>query len=218
MPESLQVGVLGASGWIGGLVVAEALERELDVVAVLRDPTRGEGLDVRATRRVANVTDRPALEAALAGCHAVVGAYRAPRETPDEMPVAAATTIAAARSAGAGRMVWLGGTGTLQVPGDGGDIVDRPEFPDQWKASTLAHREALRTFRREAGDITWTYISLPMTIEAEGERTGSYRVGADEPLVDDEGQNRISVKDLAVAIVDLLLDDETAGRRITVAY
>jgi putative NADH-flavin reductase len=103
------------------------------------------------------------------------------------------------------------------VPGGGEDIVDRPEFPAEWKARTLAHRDTLRLFRREAEDLDWTYVSPP-TLTAPGERTGSYRVGGDELLLDESGESRISAEDLAVAVLDLLERSEHRGARITLAY
>jgi uncharacterized protein len=217
MMPSMRVAVIGATGWLGGLVAGEALQRGHTVTAILRDPARAEALDRRADSAVASVTDGDALAAAFAGRDAIVGAYRAPQDDPDEMPRAAASVIDAARRAGVGRMVWIGGTGVLKVPGSGTEIVDLPEFPSGWRASTLAHREALATFRRDAADLAWTYVSVPRTIEP-AERTGSYRTGADELLVDDRGESRISAEDFAVAIVDLLESGSGVRAHLTFAY
>jgi uncharacterized protein len=211
----MRLAVIGATGWLGGLVVGEALDRGHDVTAVVR--VEGSALDARAGTRVADIADRDALAAALAGHDAVFSGYRAPREDPGRMVGAARSLIEAARAAGVRRVVWPGGTGTLQVPGGGMDIVDVPQFPEEWKAPTLAHRDVLNLFRAEAGDLAWTYVSLPRTIEP-GERSGSYRVGGDELLLDENGESRISAEDFAVAVLDLLERDEHAGERITVAY
>jgi putative NADH-flavin reductase len=211
----VRICVIGATGWLGGLVVGEALERGHALTAVVRDA--GPALDDRVEVRLASITDGDALAAALPGHDSIVVAYRAPADDPDEMPRAARELTASARRAEVRRIVWIGGTGTLQVPGGGTDIVDLPEFPGEWKDATLAHREALNVFRREAGDLDWTYISVPRTIEP-GERTGSYRVGGDELLVDERGESRISAEDLAVAVVDLLESGERSGSRITLAY
>jgi putative NADH-flavin reductase len=208
--------VIGATGWLGGAVVTEALERGHSVTGILRDPARAEVLDPRAGTAQANVTDGDALARAFTGHDAIFGAYRAPSEDPDEMPKAAGTAIAAARRAGVSRIVWTGGTGVLKIPGGERDIVDLPEFPSDWKAAALAHREALNTFRRDATDLDWTYVSVPRVIEP-GERTGSYRVGQDTLLLDERGESRITAEDFAVAVVDLLESGAHARAHITFA-
>jgi putative NADH-flavin reductase len=184
------------------------------VTAIVRDPSRADVLDARVAATVASITDPAALAAAIEGTDAVVIAYRA---EPDEMMTAARALLDAARRTGVHRFVWTGGTGTLQVPGGGADIVDQPGFPAEWKARTLAHRDTLRLFRREAADLDWTYVSPP-ALFAPGERTGSYRVGGDELLLDESGESRISAEDLAVAVLDLLERSEHRGARITLAY
>ncbi len=213
----MRLAVIGATGWLGGLVTREALERGHTVTAILRDSARGAALDAPVSTAVAKVTDTGALGAALEGHDGLFSGYRAPRENPEEMPEAARSVIEAARAAGVRRVVWPGGTGTLKVPGADTYIVDIPQFPEEWRAPNLAHREALELFRKEAGDLEWTYVSIPRTIES-GERTGSYRVGGDELLVDEAGESRISAEDFAVAVLDLLEGDEDVCRRITVAY
>jgi uncharacterized protein len=217
MISGMRAAVIGATGWLGGLVLDEALERGHAVTAILRDPSRAEALDPRAASAVASVTEGEALAVAFAGQDAIVGAYRASRDDPDEMPRAAATVIEAARRAEVDRIVWIGGTGVLKVPGSGTDIVDLPEFPADWRPSTLAHREALATFRRGADDLDWTYVSVPRTIEP-GERTGSYRTGVEELLTDERGESRISAEDFAIAIVDLLGSGSGIRAHVTFAY
>lgn len=213
----MRLAVIGATGWLGGLVAREALERGHEVTAIVRDLARGESLDSRLAVAVASIMDSAALPGAIDGHDAVVSGYRAPSEQPGEIPVAAKTLIDAARQSGVRRIVWPGGTGTLKVPGGELDIVDLPSFPAEWKDVTLAHRDALNVFRGESDDLDWTYISLPRTIEP-GERTGSYRIGHDELLLDERGESRVSAEDFAVAVLDLLERGEHQGTRITLGY
>jgi putative NADH-flavin reductase len=52
-----------------------------------------------------------------------------------------------------------------------------------------------------------------------GERTGQYRTGKDEPLMQADGQpGTISAADLAVALVDALDKGLHLRQRFTVAY
>lgn len=213
----MKIALIGATGWIGCHVLREACERGHEVTAVLRDSSRVESVGPAVGTAVADVKDCGALQDAIEGKDAVVSAYRAPAEQPQDLVVAARAVIAAVRGAGVPRLVWVGSTATLKLPGTDTDLVDLPQFPADWKRSGFAHRDSLRLFRDEGDGLGWTYISVPRTIE-DGERTGTYRLGGDEPLFDDEGQSRISTEDFAVAIVDSLERGDHAGQRITVAY
>ena len=53
---------------------------------------------------------------------------------------------------------------------------------------------------------------------APGERTGRYRLGGDEPVFDAKGESRLSVADLAVAIVDELEQPRHRRGRFTAGY
>ena len=57
-----------------------------------------------------------------------------------------------------------------------------------------------------------------MSIEFEGPRTGDYRTGDDDLILDAEGASRISAADLAVAIVDEVENPTHPRRRFTVGY
>ena len=51
-----------------------------------------------------------------------------------------------------------------------------------------------------------------------GERTGRYRLGGDQLLVDNTGNSEVSAEDYAIAIADLLEKGGRERERITVAW
>ena len=67
-----RIAVVGATGYTGGLVVAELVERGVEVVAAGCDRSRLDALPAEVERQVVDVTDRLALAAALDGCRAAV--------------------------------------------------------------------------------------------------------------------------------------------------
>jgi uncharacterized protein len=213
----MKLAVIGATGWIGGFVLLEARDRGHEVTAVLRNPLRGDGLDEDIHIAVADIKDRDALGAAIEGHDAVISAYRAPEDRPDDLVAAARALIGAATDARLPRIVWVGSTATLKVPGGDTDLVDLPQFPENWKPSGLAHRHSLRVFREDSQGLDWTYISVPRTVK-DGVRTGTYRVGGEELLIDEQGQSEISTEDLAVAILDEVEGGRHVRERMTVAY
>jgi hypothetical protein len=82
----------------------------------------------------------------------------------------------------------------------------------------LAHREALDVYRKAGmAEFDWTAVS-PAAVITPGTRTGKYRTGTVQLLVDDKGQSYISAEDFAVAIVDEIENPRFQGQRFTVAY
>jgi putative NADH-flavin reductase len=51
-----------------------------------------------------------------------------------------------------------------------------------------------------------------------GQRTGKFRLGGDQLLVDAKGESRISVEDYAVAMLDELEQPKHVRQRFTVGY
>jgi uncharacterized protein len=207
----MRILLIGATGMIGRRIAAEALDRGHGVTGVTR--SGAEGTD-RAEASDADAVAR------LAGGHdAVVLTVPPPRDGSEtEGPLLATTrgVLDGLRRAGVRRLIVVGGAGSLEVA-PGVRLVDTPEFPDMYKSESLAAAGQLGVIRAEAGDLDWTYIS-PAAIIEPGERTGTFRLGGDRLLVDDEGGSRISAEDYAVALVDELEKNNAVRRRITVGY
>ncbi|HEY9029236.1 MAG TPA: NAD(P)-dependent oxidoreductase, partial [Burkholderiaceae bacterium] len=64
--------------------------------------------------------------------------------------------------------------------------------------------------------LDWTFLSPPALL-APGERTGRYRLGGEELLMDGDKPAGIAVADLAVAIADEIERPRHVRARFTVA-
>ena len=95
-------------------------------------------------------------------------------------------------------------------------LVDTPNFPAAVKPVAMAHRDTLSILQQE-DEINWTYIS-PSAMFAPGERTGVYRRGSDQLLMDKDGNSSISMEDYAVAVLDEIEQPRVSKARITVGY
>ena len=87
---------------------------------------------------------------------------------------------------------------------------------DDWKPGATGTREFLYLLREEP-ELEWTFLS-PAQMLQPGERTGEFRLGGDQVMVDAEGQCRISVEDYAVAMIDELEGPSHIRQRFCVAY
>lgn len=214
----MKIALIGATGFIGAAVLSELLARGHAVTALARQPAKlapQAGLTVVT----ADAQDADAVAAAVRGADALVSAYNPGWGVVglyEEFLRGSRAIYAGVKQAGLKRLLVVGGAGSLYAA-PGLQIVDTPEFPAEWKAGALAAREALNLIRLET-TLDWSYVSPPLHLEP-GERRGSYRLGADTPLLDAQGQpGRISTADLAMAIVDELERPQHLQRRFTVAY
>lgn len=66
-------------------------------------------------------------------------------------------------------------------------------------------------------DIDWIFFSPTGTIEP-GQRTGVFRLGKDDLIVDEKGNSRISVEDYAMAMVDEMETPKQHYERFTIGY
>jgi putative NADH-flavin reductase len=214
----MKVLVIGASGAIGRAVTAEMLERGHTVTAATRSGAPVKGVVVQAV--TGDASDPESVARLAAGQDAVAsatGPRRANGEDPEDSVLSAARGLAEGlRRAGVRRLVVAGGAGSLEVA-PGQRLVDTPDFATAARPTALAHARALDEVYRGIEDLDWTYIS-PAGEIGPGERTGEFRIGGDQLLVDDSGQSRISIPDFAIAFADELEHGKAFRRRITVAY
>ncbi|MDQ3090482.1 MAG: NAD(P)H-binding protein [Actinomycetota bacterium] len=123
----MRITVFGATGSVGGRVVAEALARGHEVTAVARDPA-GHELPAAANPRAGDAADVEDVVELSAGQDLVIAATRpAPG---DERGLVRTTKALLAGLAQTGvRLLVSGGAGSLTVPGAGGrTVMDDPNF------------------------------------------------------------------------------------------
>ena len=112
-------------------------------------------------------------------------------------------------------MLVVGGAGSLEVA-PGVQLVDTPEFPDEYKPEAISGRDFLNLLLSEK-ELNWTFL-CPSGEFGPGERTGKFRLGTDRLLVGPDGTSRISMEDYAMAMVDELETPAHSRRRFTVGY
>jgi putative NADH-flavin reductase len=206
--------LLGGTGHIGSRVRTEALDRGHRVTAVARDTAdldSTDGLRVEA----ADASEKDAIRPLAEGHDAIVASLSPRGKGGEETYLSAIETVLeVTRETDVDRVVIVGGAGSLKVDEDT-ELLDTPDFPEEYRDEAEAGRKA-RNLARDS-DANWTVLCPPIVIEP-GERTGSYRVGDDYLLTDDDGESYISTEDFAVALVDELEEAAHQREQFTVAY
>lgn len=206
----MKIAVVGANGKAGRLIVKEALERGMDVTAVVRGENGTEA-------RNAIQKDLFQLTAAdLAGFDVVVDAFGA--WTPETLPQHSTSLrhLCDLLSGRETRLLVVGGAGSLYVNGEHtAQVMDGADFPDAFKPLAANMGKALEELR-EREDVRWTYISPAADFQAEGARTGKYILGGEELTLNAKGESVISYADYAIALVDEAEKGNHIRQRISV--
>jgi putative NADH-flavin reductase len=213
----MKIVIIGATGFIGSAVLREALNRGHQVTAIVRHPEKLPQHPNLVAQK-GDVTNEAETTALVVGHDAVISAFSSGGDVPDiyQQHISGyRKIISGVKKAGVKRLLVVGGAGSLEVA-PGVQLVDTPEFPEEWKAGALATREVLYLLRDEPG-LEWTFLS-PSAMIAPGERTGQFRLSTDQLLTDADGQSRISLEDYAVAMLDELENPKHIRQRFTVGY
>lgn len=216
----MRIALIGATGFVGAPVLAEAVGRGHDVTALVRDVTT---VPSGATAVACDVRDTAALTAALRGPDVVVSAFNPGHDIAAnphlyrDIVEGAVSIVRATTAAQVPHLVYLGGAGSL-LRRPGLFVADDPGFPADYGVgvpSSLQHfadDKAVSTDVPLAGRTTllllqhdrsfaWSYLSPPLFLQP-GERTGRYLTGGEEFAWDGESPAGMSLADYAVAVVD----------------
>ena len=206
----MKMAVVCANGKAGKWIVKEAVERGLDVTAIVR----GENRSAAKKALVRDLFDLT--NADLKGFDVVVDAFGA--WTPETLPLHSASLkhLCDILSGTDTRLLVVGGAGSLYVnPEHSAQVMDGPDFPEVFKPLATNMGKALDELRGR-NDVQWTYISPAGDFQAEGERTGKYIQAGEELTLNGRGESIISYADYAIAMVDEAVDGNHIRQRISV--
>jgi len=216
----MKIALIGATGFVGSAILKEALDRRHEVTAIVRNPEK-----IKAQKNLkiveCDVMDSAKLSKILKGNDVVTSAYNAGWTNPnlyDDFIKGLQSIQEAVRKSGVKRLIINGGAGSFFVATNV-QLVDTPEFPEAFKPGAGAARDYLNILKKE-DHLDWTFVcpAIELNPGTPHERRGSYRTGLDNPVFDTEHRSRISVEDLAVAILDEVENPKHIRVRFTVGY
>ena len=230
------IGVMGASGGIGQRVVREAVGRGHQVIGFSRDPAAAKATGPDIVWKAIDLLDADSVRGAIGGLDVLISLYQpgnAAKDFKDSLSRAIAdpsvyvtvakALLSALEAYPRTRLIVVGGAGSLEIrpgvtPADSADLrqmLERVVLPPDYEVAVRGHRDALNVYRQS--NRLWTYFSPAAQIYA-GERTGRFRLGGDQLIVDADGRSRISFEDAAIALIDEIEVPRHIQRRFTVGY
>ena len=216
----MKVALIGATGFVGSSILKEALSRGHEVTAIARHPEKIKTQN-NLTIVKGDVMDTDKLSETIKGNDVVVSAYNPGWTNPDiynEFLKGSQAIQKAVKKSGVKRYIVNGGAGSLFVAPNV-QLIDTPDFPDEFKPGAGAARDYLNILKNE-NQLEWTFVSpaIEMNPGTPHERKGTYRTGLDNPVFDSNNKSRISVEDLAVAVIDEVEHSKHIRVRFTVGY
>lgn len=211
--------LIGASGFVGSAILNELLSRGYEVEALVRNPEKITVENPNLTVKKVDVADEKALAGDLKGYDAVISAYNPGWTNPNiynETLQNYPRIVEAAKEAGVKRLLMVGGAGTLFCA-PGLRVVDSGVIPAEIMDGVKSLGKFYLDILTQENDIDWVFFS-PAGTFVEGGRTGKYRLGKDDLIVDDKGKSSISVADYAKAMVDELEMPAHHKERFTIGY
>lgn len=213
----MKITVLGATGNAGSRVVTEALSRGHEVTAVVRNSTAINNLPIGIKVVTGDAGNSQSVAEFSSGQDVVISAIRPASGHENEMIPTTRSLMDGLAKTGV-RLLVVGGAATLTVPGTNGKTVieDSNYLPVSARHIGKASSDQFEVCLAETR-VDWAYFS-PAAQFAPGARTGKYRLGSDELLIDAEGISKISMEDAAIMLLDEVERPKHHRTRFTVAY
>ncbi|MDR2085015.1 MAG: NAD(P)-dependent oxidoreductase [Bacteroidales bacterium] len=214
-----KVVIIGASGFIGSAILNEALNRGIQVTAVVRDPEKIKITNPNLTIVKADVSSPEKVTQITKGFDAVISAFNPGWTNPniyEETLKTYPAILEGVKKAGVKRLLIVGGAGTLFVS-PGLRVIDSGAIPQEIIGGVKSLGEFYLNILMKERNIDWVFFSPAGSIEP-GERTGKYRLGKNDLILNDKGESRISVQDYAKAMIDELDVPKHYQERFTIGY
>ncbi|WP_170416186.1 NAD(P)-dependent oxidoreductase [Ruegeria atlantica] len=197
----MKIIVFGATGAAGSCIVTEAVARGHQVSAAVRDQAGLAKLPATVQGHIVDVSDPSAVAAAMSGHDLAISSLRSPSGREGEV-VSLTKFILDGTSRTGIRVIIVGGAARLRLPGGSPHtVLSDPDFLPDSVVPTARASFAQAELCRSNDDADWTY-AIPSALLQPGARRGTYRIGTDSLLVDDEGNSEFSMEDFAVTLLD----------------
>jgi putative NADH-flavin reductase len=214
-----EIVLIGASGFVGSAILKEALDRGHKVTAIVRHPEKVTAGHKNLVVKQGDVSMSDMVTDLFKGADAVISAYNPGWQNP---AIAEETTkvyryiIDGVRHAGVDRFLVVGGAGSLFVS-HGIRLMDAGVMPEFILPAVRALADIYLIDLKAEKSIDWVFFSPAGNLEP-GQRTGKFRLGKDELIVNEAGESKISVQDYAVAMIDELEKPAHHQERFTIGY
>lgn len=208
----MKIGVIGASGKAGNLIVKEAVGRGHEVTAIVRNEYTNNDQGVSILKKdIFNLTAEDIKDFDI-----LINAFGSAPGQEHLHVEAGRVLIEILKNLPKIKLVVVGGAGSLFVNEEKTvRLMDTKDFPAEYKATAQNQGRNLEDLQKTE-NLKWTFISPAIFFNPAGKRTGSYKAGKDNVIVNAKGESYISYADYAIAVLDEIENPKHVNQRFTV--
>lgn len=207
----MKIAVIGAAGKAGTHILREAIMRNIEVAAVVKN---------KATLQVDNITVIESdlfnlTKEQIAPFDIIVNAF-APPPGEEYLHVTAGQHLISLLEGTSKKLFVVGSSGCLYVDRDKTKrLMDREDYPEDLAKN--AREQLQNLYDLENSSIHWTFLIPSAMFDSDGPRTGHYIKGEEKLVVNSQFNSYISYADFAVALLDEIENNEHHNTCFTVA-
>lgn len=211
--------IIGVSGFVGSAILNEALMRNYQIEAIVRNPLNVHTTSLDLNIIKGDVMDGEKLEKLLFKKQIVISAYHPGWKNPnvyDDTLKGYSNIIKAAKRAGVKRLLIVGGAGTLLVEPNK-TVMDTGRLPEAILPNVKGLLKVYNDLLKPENEIDWVLFN-PAGNLVPGSRTCKFRLGKDYLILNEKGESVISVQDYAVAMLNEVEKQNHHKERFTIGY
>jgi uncharacterized protein len=211
--------IFGATGMVGKQLVQQALFKKHHVKAFGRNVFTTDYLETENLELVKGALfDEGEVYDAIKGCDAVLSAIGGAMDGTDKArTLGMKNIIKQMEKAGVKRIIAIGGLGVLNAaptddePENNSMLVDKEDYPAQYKTVGLEHKKAFELLNES--NLDWTFVCPPNIIDAGP--TGSFTSKAN--YAPEPNNYKINAGDLAMFMLNELEKNEYIKQRVGIS-
>lgn len=207
----MKIAVIGAAGKAGTHILREAIMRNLDVTAIVKNKATLKTDEVAVIETdLFNLTKDQ-----LAPFDIIINAF-APPSGEEHLHITAGQHLISLLENTPKTLFVVGSSGCLYIDHEKTKrLMDREDYPKGLKENAKAQLQNLKDL--EQSSIQWVFIIPSKVFDSDGPRTGHYIKGDEQILVNSQFNSYISYADFAVALLDEIEDSKYHNTTFTVA-
>ncbi len=209
--ETMKIAILAASGRVGRLITDEALAKGYAVSAFVRDSKK---LSPKPNLSIIQKDIFSLTASDLQGFDVIIDCFGEWKQLDlHKKHIEYLVKILANNKA---KFLVVGGAGSLYMDkSHTTQLIDTPNFPDEYKPLANAQTEGLKVLRG-VSDINWVFVSPPAEFIADAPKTGKYKIIGEEFEVNDKGESKASYADYASAMIEIAENPKYSKQRVGV--
>jgi uncharacterized protein len=207
----MKIALIGAAGKAGNHILREALMRNLDVTAIVKNKSNLQIGDVAVIECDLFTLTKDQLRP----FDIIINAF-APPSGEEHLHISAGQHFISLLENTAKKLIVIGSPGCLYINKEQTKrLMDHENYPQELIPNAKAQLQNLEDL--ENSSIQWTYIIPSVIFDSDGPRTGHYIKGDGRLLVNSQFNSYISYADFAVALLDEIENSEHLNQSFTVA-